>query len=143
MVRDAVEALSGIDILVKYAAHQMTFKALADMLDTEAEKTFATNIHPVFYLAERPLPTWGMARRSSTPHQSTPIALIPRCSPMRPSRRDTELHRGSRAAFGREGNSGVLCGAGSGLNPINTGDHAARRRRLLRQRLSDKLRGAA
>ena len=64
MVQDVVEALSGIDILVNYAAHQMTFKALADMLDTEGEKTFATNIHPMFYLAERPLPTWGMARRS-------------------------------------------------------------------------------
>ena len=56
IVQDAVEALGGIDILVNNAAHQMTFDELADIPDAEWEKTFATNIHAMFYLAKAAVP---------------------------------------------------------------------------------------
>ena len=59
IVQDAVEALGGIDILVNNAAHQMTFKALTDIPDDEWEKTFATNIHSMFYLAKAAAPHMG------------------------------------------------------------------------------------
>ena len=45
-----------IDILVNNAAHQMTFKSLEEIPDEEWEKTFATNIHAMFYLAKAALP---------------------------------------------------------------------------------------
>jgi NAD(P)-dependent dehydrogenase (short-subunit alcohol dehydrogenase family) len=52
----AVEAFGRIDILVNNAAHQMTFKTLEEIPDEEWEKTFATNIHAMFYLAKAALP---------------------------------------------------------------------------------------
>ncbi|MBW8842907.1 MAG: SDR family oxidoreductase [Sphingomonadales bacterium] len=56
IVDKAVEAFGRIDILVNNAAHQMTFEALEDIPDEEWDKTFATNIHAMFYLAKAALP---------------------------------------------------------------------------------------
>jgi NAD(P)-dependent dehydrogenase (short-subunit alcohol dehydrogenase family) len=55
----AVEAFGRIDILVNNAAHQMTYEALEDIPDAEWEKTFATNIHAMFYLAKAAVPHMG------------------------------------------------------------------------------------
>lgn len=52
----AVEAFGRIDILVNNAAHQMTFEAITDISDEEWEKTFAVNIHAMFYLTKAALP---------------------------------------------------------------------------------------
>ncbi|WP_170005712.1 SDR family oxidoreductase [Pseudopontixanthobacter vadosimaris] len=52
----AVGEFGSIDILVNNAAHQMTYKELADIPDEEWEKTFATNIHAMFYLVKAALP---------------------------------------------------------------------------------------
>ena len=52
----AVEAFGGIDILVNNAAHQATFKDIADISDEEWEHTFAVNIHAMFYLTKAAVP---------------------------------------------------------------------------------------
>ncbi|MET1754263.1 SDR family oxidoreductase [Novosphingobium sp. RD2P27] len=56
IIDKAVEAFGRVDILVNNAAHQMTFEALEDIPDEEWDKTFATNIHAMFYLAKAALP---------------------------------------------------------------------------------------
>ncbi len=56
IVKRAADTFGRIDILVNNAAHQMSFENLADIPDEEWEKTFATNIHAMFYLAKAALP---------------------------------------------------------------------------------------
>ncbi len=56
IIDTAVEAFGRVDILVNNAAHQMTFENLEDIPDEEWDKTFATNIHAMFYLAKAALP---------------------------------------------------------------------------------------
>lgn len=52
IVDKAVEAFGRVDILVNNAAHQLTFEAIDDIPDEEWDKTFATNIHAMFYLSK-------------------------------------------------------------------------------------------
>jgi len=56
IVDTAVRELGGLDILVNNAAHQATFKDLADISDEEWELTFRVNIHAMFYLTKAALP---------------------------------------------------------------------------------------
>jgi NAD(P)-dependent dehydrogenase (short-subunit alcohol dehydrogenase family) len=56
IIDKAVEAFGRVDILVNNAAHQMTFKELADIPDEEWDATFRTNIHAMFYLAKAAVP---------------------------------------------------------------------------------------
>lgn len=48
----AVEAFGRVDTLVNNAAHQASFEQLEDITDEEWQKTFAVNIHAMFYLAK-------------------------------------------------------------------------------------------
>lgn len=52
VIKRAVDELGGIDILVNNAAHQATFKDIADISDEEWELTFKVNIHAMFYLTK-------------------------------------------------------------------------------------------
>lgn len=52
VIKRAVDELGGIDILVNNAAHQATFKDIADISDDEWQNTFEVNIHAMFYLAK-------------------------------------------------------------------------------------------
>jgi len=52
----AVSELGGIDILVNNAAHQATFKDIAEISDEEWELTFRVNIHAMFYLVKAAVP---------------------------------------------------------------------------------------
>jgi NAD(P)-dependent dehydrogenase (short-subunit alcohol dehydrogenase family) len=52
----AVTELGGVDVLVNNAAHQATFEAIGDIPDEEWQKTFATNIHAMFYLVKAAVP---------------------------------------------------------------------------------------
>ena len=52
----AVNELGGIDILVNNAAHQASFKEIADISDDEWDHTFAVNIHAMFYLTKAAVP---------------------------------------------------------------------------------------
>lgn len=56
IAKAAVEAFGSIDILVNNAAYQMTFENLSDIPDDEWEKTFAVNIHAMFYLSKAVVP---------------------------------------------------------------------------------------
>ncbi|EAQ36634.1 short-chain dehydrogenase/reductase SDR [Nitrobacter sp. Nb-311A] len=56
IVRCAVDELGGLDILVNNAAHQATFKDIADISDDEWRMTFEVNIHAMFYLARAAVP---------------------------------------------------------------------------------------
>ncbi|UWU75481.1 SDR family NAD(P)-dependent oxidoreductase [Bradyrhizobium huanghuaihaiense] len=52
VIKRAVDELGGIDILVNNAAHQATFKDIADISDDEWQSTFEVNIHAMFYLSK-------------------------------------------------------------------------------------------
>lgn len=52
----AAAAFGRIDILVNNAAHQASFSALEDISEEEWEKTFAVNVHALFYLTKASLP---------------------------------------------------------------------------------------
>jgi len=56
IIEKAVSELGGIDILVNNAAHQATFKDIADISDDEWELTFKVNIHAMFYLTKAAVP---------------------------------------------------------------------------------------
>lgn len=56
IVEKTVGAFGRIDILVNNAAHQDSFKDLADIPDEEWQRTFAVNIHAMFYLAKAAVP---------------------------------------------------------------------------------------
>jgi NAD(P)-dependent dehydrogenase (short-subunit alcohol dehydrogenase family) len=72
----AVDAFGKVDILVNNAAHQMTFKTLEEIPDAEWEKTFATNIHAMFYLAKAAMP--HMAAGSSIINTTSINADMPK-----------------------------------------------------------------
>ncbi len=52
IVETAVRQLGGVDILVNNAAHQASFKEIADIADEEWDLTFKVNIHAMFYLTK-------------------------------------------------------------------------------------------
>jgi NAD(P)-dependent dehydrogenase (short-subunit alcohol dehydrogenase family) len=56
IIQTAIDELGGIDILVNNAAHQATFKSIADISDEEWELTFKINIHAMFYLTKAAVP---------------------------------------------------------------------------------------
>jgi NAD(P)-dependent dehydrogenase (short-subunit alcohol dehydrogenase family) len=56
VVRRTVDEFGGLDILVNNAAHQATFKDIADITDEEWQMTFETNIHAMFYLTKAAVP---------------------------------------------------------------------------------------
>jgi NAD(P)-dependent dehydrogenase (short-subunit alcohol dehydrogenase family) len=56
IVRRAVDALGGLDVLVNNAAHQDTFEELSEIPDEEWDRTFRVNIHAMFYLTKAAVP---------------------------------------------------------------------------------------
>jgi hypothetical protein len=56
VIAEAVSELGGIDILVNNAAHQASFKSIAEISDEEWELTFKVNIHAMFYLTKAAVP---------------------------------------------------------------------------------------
>jgi len=56
IVDKAVSDLGGVDILVNNAAHQASFKDIADISDEEWELTFKVNLHAMFYLTKAAVP---------------------------------------------------------------------------------------
>ena len=57
VVKRALDEFGTIDILVNNAAHQATFKKIADISDEEWQTTFAVNIHAMFYLTKAAVST--------------------------------------------------------------------------------------
>lgn len=56
LVDQTFSELGGLDILVNNAAHQTTHEAIEELTPEEWDKTFQTNIHPMFYLSRFALP---------------------------------------------------------------------------------------
>ncbi|TCP32901.1 SDR family oxidoreductase [Sphingomonas sp. BK235] len=56
VVDRAVEAFGRVDVLVNNAAHQASFQTIEDIADEEWQRTFATNIHAMFYLSKAAVP---------------------------------------------------------------------------------------
>lgn len=56
IVDTALEKMGTINILVNNAGYQMMQKSIQDISEEQWEKTFATNIHPLFYLCKYTLP---------------------------------------------------------------------------------------
>jgi NAD(P)-dependent dehydrogenase (short-subunit alcohol dehydrogenase family) len=56
VIKQSVEALGGVDILINNAAHQATFKDIGDISDEEWQLTFEVNIHAMFYLTKAAVP---------------------------------------------------------------------------------------
>ena len=56
IVKRVVDEFGRIDVLVNNAAHQDTFEALDEITDDEWQRTFAVNIHAMFYLAKAAVP---------------------------------------------------------------------------------------
>jgi NAD(P)-dependent dehydrogenase (short-subunit alcohol dehydrogenase family) len=56
VIKQAVEAFGGVDILVNNAAHQATFNDIGDISDEEWQLTFDVNIHAMFYLTKAAVP---------------------------------------------------------------------------------------
>jgi NAD(P)-dependent dehydrogenase (short-subunit alcohol dehydrogenase family) len=56
IVEEAVSGLGGVDILVNNAAHQASYKDLAEISDDEWELTFRVNLHAIFYLTKAAVP---------------------------------------------------------------------------------------
>ena len=52
IVARTASEFGGLDILVNNAAHQDTFSAIEEISDEEWQKTFAVNIHAMFYLTK-------------------------------------------------------------------------------------------
>lgn len=52
MVEEVIGRLGKLDILVNNAAHQMLFDQIEEIPDEEWQKTFAINIHAMFYLSK-------------------------------------------------------------------------------------------
>ncbi len=56
LIQRVVDEFGRIDVLVNNAAHQDTFESLEDIPDEEWQRTFAVNIHAMFYLAKAAVP---------------------------------------------------------------------------------------
>ncbi|HTI93117.1 MAG TPA: SDR family oxidoreductase [Puia sp.] len=56
LVRDAVDALGGLDIIVNNAGRQQTAPSIADVTDEEFDATMKTNIYAPFYIIKEALP---------------------------------------------------------------------------------------
>lgn len=59
MVDKVVSEFGHLDILVNNAAHQQTFDDLSEISDLEWERTFAINIHAMFYLTKAAVAQMG------------------------------------------------------------------------------------
>ncbi len=56
LVRDAHEALSGLDILVNVAGKQTAVKEIAELSTEQFEATFRTNVYAMFWLCKAAIP---------------------------------------------------------------------------------------
>ncbi len=59
LVRRTVDELGGIDVLVNNAAFQMNHDSLEEVDDEEWERTWATNVHAMFWITKDALPHMG------------------------------------------------------------------------------------
>ncbi len=144
VVDRAVHDLGGVDILVNNAAHQATFKDLADISDEEWRMTFDVNIHAMFFLAKAAVPHMqpggaiiNTASVSSGHAQSHAAGL---CDD---EGRYSEFHRRVGPDAGGERHPRERRGARADLDAADPVDHARRRRQELRQAGADEARRAA
>ena len=121
IIDKAVSELGGIDILVNNAAHQASFKDIADISDEEWELTFKVNIHAMFYLTKAAVPHMkpGSAIINTASHQfrqaQSDVAGL-----RDHQRRDPEFHGRPCPAAGREGDPRQCRRPGADLDAADT-----------------------
>jgi len=104
VIKQAVDVLGGIDILINNAAHQATFKDIGDISDEEWQLTFEVNIHAMFYLtkaAVHPHEAWQRDRQYGVGqfrYAKSDTACV-----RDDKRRDPELYRRTGANAGSKG----------------------------------------
>ncbi|WP_442893242.1 glucose 1-dehydrogenase [Aquipuribacter sp. SD81] len=79
IVRRAVEELGGIDVLVNNAAFQMNHETIEEVSDEEWQRTWATNVHAMFWLTKAALPHMGEGAsiiNSSSVNSDTPSPTL-------------------------------------------------------------------
>lgn len=86
LIRQTVEGLGKLDILINNAAEQHPQDHIEDITEEQLERTFRTNIFSMFYLTKAAMPHLKKVLRSLTPPPSRRIAAARSCWTIRPPR---------------------------------------------------------
>ncbi|KAL9097292.1 MAG: hypothetical protein Q9165_000719 [Trypethelium subeluteriae] len=113
VIDDALKAMGKIDILCNNHAYQMMHKDITDLTEEQWEFTFATNIHPYFYLSKYALP--HLSRGSTIINNASINAYIGR-----PDLLDYTSTKGAIVSFTR-GLSNQFCSKGIRVNAVAPG----------------------
>ena len=120
IIEKAVAELGGIDILVNNAAHQASFKEIADISDDEWELTFKVNIHAMFYLTKAAVA--HMKPGSAIINTASINSDVPNPTLLAYATTkgcDPELHGRSCPAAGREGDPRQCGRTGADLDAVD------------------------
>lgn len=143
IIDKAVSELGGIDILVNNAAHQNTFKDIAEISDEEWELTFKVNIHAMFYLTKAAVE--HMAPGSSIINTTSVNADMPNPTLLAYATTKGAIQNftGGLAQMLAEKDSRQCRCAGPDLDAAYPIHHAGRERYQLRQADANEAAGAA
>ena len=121
-VETTVRELGQLDILVNNAAYQEHLPSLEDITDEQLDRTFRTNIYGYFYMARAALPAPEGGLRDHQQRLGDRDRGEQGAARLRLDQgRDPRLHQVAGAEPGRAGHPGELRGAGTGLDPAQSG----------------------
>ncbi|KAI9794764.1 MAG: hypothetical protein M1816_002892 [Peltula sp. TS41687] len=113
IVDEALDKMGGVNILVNNAGYQMMQQSIQDISEEQWEKTFVTNVHPLFWLSKYTLP--HMSRGDTIINNASVNAYIGR-----PDLLDYTSTKGAIVSFTR-GLSNQVVGQGIRVNCVCPG----------------------